>query len=179
MAIAHSDEPAAPKEVSSLPDRAARYKQEVDKAVREVGEHPLFELKRSCSMNVLRDRIEFVKDMQSIATSRIEPEKFLVIGGDATSKSFIPVTNLTDFDEAKLRQLLEKYLNPVPEFEVFRLSSSEGHPFVLVVIPKQKRRRILARTTVDDSSDPKPKILTREGDLWTKGGSTGKRLGDA
>src|ERR1700722_17359960 len=125
--MAHSNEPAAPKAVSSLPDRAARYKQEVDKVVREIGEHPLFELKRSCVMNVLRGRIEFVKDIQSIATSRIESEKFLVIGADAASKSFVPITNLNDFDEAKLRQLLEKYLNPVPEFEVFQLSSSEGH----------------------------------------------------
>jgi hypothetical protein len=174
--MAHSDEPAAPKAVSSLLDRAARYKQEVDKVVREVGEHPLFELKRSCAMSVLKDRIEFVKDIQSIATSRIESEKFLVIGADAASKSFVPVTNLTDFDEAKLRQLLEKYLNPVPEFEVFQLSSSAGHPFLLVVIPRQKRRRILARATVEDSSDPRPKILLREGDLWTKGASTGKRL---
>ncbi len=64
----------------SLPDRAARYREEVERVVREVGEHPLYELKRSCSFSLLKERIEFVKDIQSIATSRIETEKFLVIG---------------------------------------------------------------------------------------------------
>ena len=162
--------------VSNLPDRAARYRQEVEKVVREVGEHPLYELKRSCSLKVLRERIEFVKDIQSIATSHVETEKFLVVGADAGSKSFVPVQNLNQFDEAALRQLLEKHLSPVPEFELFQMTSSDGYPFVLLVVPKQKTRRILAKVTVEDSSDLKPRILIREGDLWTKGSSTGKRL---
>lgn len=175
--MAHPDKPDKPDQAASnLPNRAARYRQEVEKVVREIGEHPLYELKRSCSLKVLKDRVEFVKDIQSIATSRIDIEKLLVIGADAGSKSFVPVQNLNEFDEAALRQLLEKYLNPVPEFELFQLTSSDGYPFVLVVIPKQKHRRILAKVTVEDSADPKPKILIREGDLWTKGSSTGKRL---
>ncbi len=164
------------KDIPSLPDRAAKYRQEIDRVVREVGEHPLYELKRSCSFTVLKDRIEFVKDFQSIATSRIETEKFLVIGADDTAHSFCSVQNVNEFDEATVRQLLEKYLSPVPEFEVFHLTSSDGHPFVLFVIPKQKRRRILAKVTVEDSSEMKPRILLREGELWTKGASTGKRL---
>jgi hypothetical protein len=49
-------------------------------------------------------------------------------------------------------------------------------PFHVFVIPKQKRRRILARVTVEDVSEMKPKILLREGDLWTKGSSSAKRL---
>jgi hypothetical protein len=175
--MAHPEKPDNPdQEHSNLPKRAARYKQEVEKVVREIGEHPFYELKRSCSLKVLKDRIEFVKDIQSIATSRIDTEKFLVIGADAGSKSFAAVQNVNEFDEAAIRQLLEKYLNPVPEFELFHLTSSDGHLFVLVVIPKQKHRKILARVTVDDPSDSKPRILIREGDLWTKGASTGKRL---
>jgi hypothetical protein len=144
--------------------------------VREVGEHPLCELKRSCSFKLLRERIEFVKDVQSIASSRIETEKFLVIGAEDTSRSFHPVQNQAEFDEAAVKQLLEKYLSPVPEFEVFQMTSVEGHPFVLFVIPRQRNRRILAKVTVEDVSDVKPRVLLREGDLWTKGGSTGKRL---
>ena len=162
--------------IPSLPDRAAKYRQEIDRVVREVGEHPLYELKRSCSFTILKDRIEFVKDFQSIASSRMEIEKFLVVGADDTAHSFCPVQNVNEFDEAPVRQLLEKYLSPVPEFEVFHLTSSDGHPFVLFVIPKQKRRRILARVTVEDTSEMKPRVLLREGDLWTKGASTGKRL---
>ena len=64
----------------------------------------------------------------------------------------------------------------MPDFELFQMTSSDGCPFVLFVIPKQKRRRILAKVTVEDSTDSKPKVLLREGDLWTKGASTGKRL---
>jgi hypothetical protein len=161
---------------ANLSERAAKYREETEKIVCEVGEHPQFELKRSCSLQQLAEKIEFVKDIQSIATSRIDTEKFLVIGADADAQEFVPVKNASEFDEASVRQLLERYLVPVPDFEVFRLASSEDSLFVLIVIPKQKTRRILARVTVEDTNDPKPKVLLREGDLWTKGGSTGKRL---
>jgi hypothetical protein len=133
-------------------------------------------MKRSCSLATLAGKIEFVKDIQSIATSRIQTEKFLVIGADAATKTFRAVQNTNEFDEADVRQVLDKYLSPVPEFELFQMTSSNGCPFVLIVIPKQKSRRIVARVTVDDPSDMKPKTLLREGDLWTKGASTGKRL---
>jgi len=175
--MTHPEKPDKPHQaISDLAARTAKYTQDVEKVVRAVGEHPLYELKRSCSMKDLKDRIEFVKDIQSIATSRIEYEKFLIIGADATTKSFVPVQNLNEFDEASVRQLFEKYLNPIPEFELFQLNTSDGSPFIVFVIPKQRNRRILARVTVEEPNDPKPKILIREGDLWTKGTSTGKRL---
>ena len=160
----------------SLPDRAAHYLKEIERIVTQVGEHPLCEMKRACSLQNLTEKIEFVKDIQSIATSRIQSEKFMIIGADEKSKSFYAVNNQGELDEATMRQVLEKFLSPVPEFEVFRLTSSDGLPFVLIVIPKQKSRRILARATVEDPSTQKQKILLREGDLWTKGASTGKRL---
>jgi hypothetical protein len=161
----------------SLSDRTSRYRDEIEKVVTQVGEHPLYEMKRACALQSLAEKIEFVKDIQSIATSRIDIEKYLIIGADGPSKSFHAVRNLAEFDDANIRQVLEKYLNPVPEFEVFTLTSSAGVPFVLFVIPKQKHRRILAKSTVEDPSSPsRPKILIREGDLWTKGANTGKRL---
>jgi hypothetical protein len=175
--VAQSEHPETETHsTSSLPQRAAQYRQEIEKVVRDVGEHPLYELKRSCSFRNLEEKIEFVKDFQSIATSRIQTEKYLVVGADEASKTFRAVQNVNEFDEAAIRQLLEKYLHPVPDFELFQMTSSEGCPFVLFVIPKQKRRRILARVTVEDSTNSKPKVLLREGDLWTKGASTGKRL---
>jgi hypothetical protein len=72
--------------------------------------------------------------------------------------------------------LLAKYLDPIPEFELFHLSTSKGETFVLFVFPRQSTRRILVRATVHDQQKHEPKILLREGDLWTKGSSTGKRL---
>ena len=107
----------------------------------------------------------------------IASEKYLVIGADEASRTFVPVTNTDEFDEANLRQILDKYLDPIPQFEVFRLSTMNDEiPFVLLVIGKQRKRRILAKETVDLTTDLKPRVLIREGDLWTKGDSTGKRL---
>jgi hypothetical protein len=161
----------------NLVDRVDAYRQIVERVVTEIGEHNEYEMKRSCSLQNLSEKVEFVKDIQSIATSRISKEKYLVIGADEKQKTFCAVGNGHEFDEANIRQTLEKYLSPTPVFEVFHLQSSNGCPFILFVIPKQ-RRRILARVTVtgDDPKDLKPKLLLREGDLWTKGSSTGKRL---
>ena len=158
-----------------LSERVIGYRQEVEKVVREVGEHPVYEFKRSCSLQNLTEKLEFVKDIQSIATSRIEREKFLVIGADAGTKEFCAVTNSADFDEDDVRKLLDKYLSPVPDFEVFPLEASDGTAFVLIVIPKQKNRRIVAKATVYEPP-PSGKLILREGDLWTKGSATGKRL---
>jgi len=163
---------------TSLAERVARYKEDIERVVREVGEHPDYEMKRSCSLQNLSDRLEFVKDIQSIATSHIEAEKYLIIGADEKNRSFCEVSNRSEFDEASIRQILDKYLSPVPMFQVFQLESSDGHHFVLFVLPKQPRRRILAKVTVttDDPKDLMQRVLLRVGDLWTKGSSTGKRL---
>jgi hypothetical protein len=167
-----------PESLDSLPERVEKYRQTVERVVTTVGEHPNYEMKRSCALNKLAEKIEFVKDVQSIATSLIEGEKYLIIGADEKSNQFFPVANPSDFDESKIRQMLSRYLSPVPNFEVFQLTSSAGHSFVLFVIPRQRQRRILAKVTVlsDDTSDLTPKLLLREGDLWTKGSSTSKRL---
>lgn len=168
-----------PDKVDSLPptlsERVIGYRQEVEKIVREVGEHPVYEFKRSCSLQNFSEKIEFVKDIQSIATSRIEREKFLVIGADAGTKKFCAVANSAEFDEDDVRKLLDKYLKPVPDFEIFLLEASDGTNFVLVVIPKQRTRRIVAKATVYEPA-PSGKLILREGDLWTKGSATGKRL---
>ena len=134
---------------NSLSERTTRYKKEVDKVVRQVGEHPLYELKRSCALKELEDKIEFIKDVQSICTSKIDSERYLVVGADAKARSFVNVDNLDDFDEARIRQLLEKYLQPVPQFEVFALQSSDDANFVLFVFRRQRSRRIVAKVSVD------------------------------
>jgi hypothetical protein len=163
----------------SLSERTTRYKQEVEKVVREVGEHPLYELKRSCALGELEDKIEFIKDVQSICTSKIDSERFLVVGADAKARSFVEVENLADFDEARVRQQFEKYLQPVPQFEVFSLQSSDGVNFVLFVFPRQRTRRIVAKVSVDHPTEKTQRMLIRKGDLWIKGESTAKRLAAA
>jgi hypothetical protein len=161
----------------NLDARVERYRELVEKVVQEMGEHPECELKRSYHLETKAQKIEFVKDIQSVATSRIETEKLIVIGADEDSRSFCGVTNPDEFDDARIRDLLGKYLVPIPEFEVFRLKTSKGVGFVLFAIPKQRTRRILAKCTVnEDAPEGSRRLLLREGDLWTKGTSSAKRL---
>jgi len=166
-----------------LAARAESYRDSVERVLREVGEHPLYEFKRSCPLGGAEQRTELVKDIQSIATSHIETEKYLVIGADATQRRIVGVDNSGELDEAAIRQLLSKHLEPAPEVEIMHLRSAEGLQFVLVVIPRQKTRRIVARVTVENATELKPRILLRQGDIWTKSaglvGSTAKRLATA
>lgn len=161
----------------SLAERIEKYRKEVEAIVTQAGEHPLYELKREISFNSLEDKIEFVKDVQSICTSRIESERYLVVGVDSKTRSFYGVSSLEDFDEVKIRAQLAKYLEPTPDFEVFNLIASNNTDFILFVFSRQKTRRVLAKATVEDPTTRK--LLLREGDLWTKGDSTGKRLATA
>ncbi|HXJ97088.1 MAG TPA: hypothetical protein VMT20_29980 [Terriglobia bacterium] len=175
MAQSLAEEPRQ-RDSSDLATRLDAYRRAVERVVKEVGEHPQYELKTSCLLQTLSQKIELVKDIQSIATSRIESEKYLIIGADEINRSFVPVANIADFDDATIRQLLAKYLTRVPEFELFTTRTSAGNDFVLFVFPRQANRRVLAKSTVYDDRTSPPKLLLREGDLWTKGSSTAKRL---
>jgi hypothetical protein len=76
-----SDETAqAPQD--SLSVRAQWYRDETERVVRDIGEHPQYELKRAINLSSLHQRIDFIKDIQSIATSQIDAEKFLAVGAD-------------------------------------------------------------------------------------------------
>lgn len=174
--MANAQETPLPPERENLHTRAAKYQQDIEQIVSAVGEHPLYEFKRTCDLNDLTSRIEFVKDIQAIATSAIADEKYLVIGADEKARTFENITNLSDFDEARLRQLLGKFLSPCPNFEVLHLKIQANLAFVLIVVPRQSTRRILAKSTVTVEIEKKTKLLLREGDLWTKGNTTAKHL---
>ena len=128
--MAKLEKTSQPSVGEDLASRAERYRDTVELIVRKVGEHPLYELKRACHLGTAAQRVELVKDIQSIATSHIETEKYLVIGADASQRCIVPVDNIGELDEAAIRQLLGKYLEPVPDFEAFHLRSSEGHPYL-------------------------------------------------
>lgn len=51
--------------------------------------------------------------------------------------------------------------------------------FVLFVFPRQRTRRIVAKVTVEHETAKGRKMLIRQGDLWTKGDSTAKRIATA
>ena len=159
--------------------RAARVRDYIEQLVAAVGEHPECELKKSWLRNTPFLRAEMIKDIQSTANSAIDPEKekFIAIGIDEQTRT-ITGCNPADYDEAGIRQLLEQYLDPVPEYEVLSLKSSAGVDFVVMRFPFQQNRPIVAKAQIKDDRN---RILLDAGQIWLKpGGSstagTGKRL---
>ncbi|MDQ5827719.1 MAG: putative DNA binding domain-containing protein, partial [Chloroflexota bacterium] len=164
------------REESAL-DRARRILVYVEEMIALVSEHPECELKREWRRDTPYHKAEFVKDFQSIANSSIpeDREKYIVVGADEPTRTITGCSH-ADYDEAGMRQLLETYLDPVPEFEILRLTSSEGQDFVIVRIPHQPNRPFVAKAAIRDNN----KTYLEEGEIWVKPGgentgSTGKR----
>ncbi len=159
-------------------DRAQRIRDYVEKMILTLREHPECELKLVWRRDTLHNKAEFIKDIQAIANSVIPfgKEKHLVVGADEKSKEIVGC-NHADFDDADIRQLLETYLDPVPDFEVLRLQSSKGKDFVVLRIPHQPNRPFVAKASIRDNT----RAFLEEGQIWLKPGgpetgSSGKRL---
>jgi hypothetical protein len=159
--------------------RAVRIRSYIEQLVTAVGEHPECELKRNWLRKTPFLRAEMIKDVQATANSAIDPdkEKFIAIGIDEQTRT-ITGCNPAEYDEAGIRQLLEQYLDPVPEYEVLSLQSSTGVDFVVVRFPFQPSRPIVAKAQIKDD---KNKVLLDAGQVWIKPGGpntagTGKRL---
>lgn len=167
-----------PDITESALDRAQRIREYVENMVAEVGEHPECELKLEWRRDGPYHRAEFVKDFQSIANSAIpmNGEKYIVVGADESTRAIVGC-NHADFDEAGIRQVLETYLDPVPQFEVLRLTSTTGINYVVIRIPHQVARPFIAKASIRDNN----RTYLEEGQIWVKPGgdrtgSTGKRL---
>jgi|ERR1041384_191716 hypothetical protein len=159
--------------------RAVRIRNYVEQLVAAVGEHPECELKKSWLRNTPFLRAEMIKDVQATSNSAIDPdkEKFIAIGVDEQTRT-ITGCNPADYDEAGIRQLLEQYLDPVPEYEVLSLQSSTGVDFVVMRFPFQPKRPIVAKSQIRDDRN---RVLLDAGQIWIKPGGpntagTGKRL---
>jgi len=61
----HADQAASTAE-EALSARAQRYRDEAERVVRTVGEHPQYELKRAYDFSTFQQRIEFVKDIRAM-----------------------------------------------------------------------------------------------------------------
>jgi hypothetical protein len=173
-----SSESEQPSEGLALA-RAVRIRNYIEQLVAAVGEHPECELKKSWLRNTPFLRAELIKDIQATANSAIDPdnEKFIAIGVDEQTRT-ITGCNPADYDEAGIRQLLEQYLDPVPEYEVLSLQSNAGVDFVVVRFPFQPNRPIVAKAQIKDERN---RILLAAGQIWLKPGGantagTGKRL---
>lgn len=160
--------PKGANRAKSLSERVEEYRREVQRLVQQGIEHPKYEFKRECSIakENLRARLDFVKLVQGLANADSRGEHFIVIGADQRAREFFPVSNLRDFDPAKVSEVLGKYLDPIPHIEVFNaLQTDNGYPFVLVVLAATQPRPVSAKADVFDN-DGKP--LVHEGDIWIK-----------
>jgi hypothetical protein len=161
----HSEGPPA------LSDRIKEFCREVQRLIAQGIEHPQFEFKRSCSISRenLDDRLDFIKLLQGVANAEIASERCIVIGADPKTKSFHPVANSAEFDHATVDSILTKYLDPMPQFEVFNnLQTEDGHPFVLFVLAADQPRPVVV-TTEGRRTDGKTRLQI--GDIWIKRGT--------
>jgi hypothetical protein len=161
----HSEAPPA------LSDRIKEFCREIQRLITQGIEHPRFEFKRSCSISRenLDDRLDFIKLLQGVANAEIAGERCIVIGGDPKAKSFHPVANGAEFDHATVDSIVAKYLDPMPQFEVFNnLQTEDGHPFVLFVLAGDQPRPIVV-TTEGKRTDGKTRLQI--GDIWIKRGT--------
>lgn len=161
-------------------DRALRIGDYIEKLISTIGEHPECELKREWRKTDLRDKAEFIKDIQATANSLIpeDKEKYIVVGADEKTRQIVGC-NHSAYDDADIQQLLENYLDPVPDFDVLRLRSANNVDYVVLRFPHQPNRPFVAKASIIDSQ--KQKIYLREGEIWLKPSgavtsSSGKRL---
>ena len=150
-----------------LSERIEKYRKEVHFLIRQGGEQPSFEFKRSASPTRvnLEERFGFIKLLQGLANAEIDGERCLVIGADPKEKCFFPVGNTDEFDSAKISQILNTYLHPLPNFSVFPLTSDNAEPFILIVFDAIQPRPIFV---IKEGHTENGKECLREGDIWIK-----------
>jgi hypothetical protein len=155
----------------TLADRVRAYRLSAEAVVKLGVEHPQYEFKRIATLkkDALGDRLDFVKLIQGMANAHSKQERFIVIGADQAGKRFQSITNQAEFDPANVQQILSKYLDPVPEIEVFNsLQTDSGEPYVLIVIFPDQPRPVLCATEGGASG----KTHFSAGDIWIKQGTS-------
>jgi hypothetical protein len=156
-----------PEETAQPSERIQKYRKEVQSLVKQGGEQPAFEFKRSASLRRenLEDRLGFIKLLQGLANAEISGERCLVIGADPKVKQFFPVGNPEEFDAAKISQVLTSYIEPLPLFNVFHVTTEDNQLFVLIVLEANQPRPIFV--TKEGLSD-NGKVRLQIGDIWVK-----------
>lgn len=160
-------------------DRATEIRNYIERLISLLGEHPECELKTEWPRNTPYHKAEMVKDIQATANSAIAlgKEKYIVVGADQQTRTIVGC-NPVDYDDASIRQLLEQYLDPVPEFEVLSLKSSTNVDFVVLRFPYQEARPFFAKAQIRGERN---QVYLDVGQVWLKPGgadtgSSGKRL---
>jgi hypothetical protein len=150
-----------------LSERIENHRREIQFLVKQGGEQPQYEFKRKVllSREHLDERLDFVKLIQSVANAEIAKERCIVIGADPKEKTFHPVANTSDFDAANLSKILSTYLEPLPRFEVFTLTTDTNNTFVLISLDANQPRPIVVAKA---GQTEKGKTRLELGDVWIK-----------
>ena len=152
----------------AVSERIEHLRAEVQRLVLQGIEAPEFEFTRSCNLGSAdkQSQTDFAKTVQGICNALPAIERVYVIGGDQKEKKFLSLQNERDFDPANIRQILEKYLEPIPIFEAYVLTADDGTKFASVVLSSEQSRPIVTRLDVQATDGVRE--LLRKGDIWIK-----------
>ena len=130
-------------------------------------EQPQYEFKRAVSLDRenLDDRLDFVKLMQAVANAEIATERCIVIGADPKEKKFYAVRNSEEFDPANVSKILSAYLDPLPKFQTFNLTTDDNEQWVLIALDANQSRPIIVTKA---GQTEKGKTRLEVGDIWIK-----------
>jgi hypothetical protein len=161
--MAEARKGAEEEQPQPLSERIENHRRVVQYLIGQGGEQAQYEFKRAVSLGreSLDDRLDFIKLIQAVANADIAGERCIVIGGDPREKQFYPVTNAADLDAANVSKILSSYLDPLPRFQIFNLTTDENDSFVLIAV---------------DANQPRPIIVTKAG--HTEKGKTRLEIGD-
>jgi len=159
---------SAPAQATSTSLRPESIRIEIQQLVIQGVESPRIELTRECSLasDNKESQVDFAKTIQGLANAHPGEERVYVVGADQKKKRFCSLNNDREFDTANLRQVLEKYLEPLPRFEAHILETGEQSKFAAVILAAEQPRPIVAKANVQ-AADGKRQIL-QKGDIWIK-----------
>ncbi|HEU0175293.1 MAG TPA: RNA-binding domain-containing protein [Blastocatellia bacterium] len=151
----------------TIEERVARIRSTVENIVAKVGEHPEYELKRQWLRDKPPLKAEFIRDVLSIVNSEIPDgrDRYVVVGVDEKSREFTGCS-YDEFDDAKLRQLLDAHLDPTPNFEVMRFKAANGENFVVLRFPYQPGRPFVVKKEINENHVTHLYV----GEVWYKPG---------
>jgi hypothetical protein len=148
--------------------RIERLRAEIQRLVLQGIEAPEVEFTRTCGLGNAdkQSQTDFAKTVQGISNAIPAIERVYVVGADQKEKRFLSLQNERDSDPANIRQILGKYLEPIPFFEVYVLTADDGTKFASVVLASEQLRPIVAK--VDMQAPDGVREFLRKGDIWIK-----------
>jgi hypothetical protein len=155
----------------ALSDRLQKCIAEIQSLVQQGVEHSRYEFKRTASLGKddLDERWDFIKFIQGVANCDVLEERYIVIGADTKEKRFYPVGNSAEFDPARIAPILAKYLDPIPQLDIFNnLQTDAGEAFVLFIFNAVQPRPIIVKT---EGKKADGKVRLQIGEIWVKKGT--------